>query len=94
MSDTVKLVIEIPKKIYEHACDGVNKFVTMEMDVVIENAVKNGTPLSEVLSEIRGEIVDLAKQTMNDTRAGGVYMALNIVDKHVANSYISREGDK
>ena len=40
MSDTVKVVIEIPKKIYEHACDGVIKFVTLEMDVEIEKAIR------------------------------------------------------
>lgn len=42
MSDTVKVVVEIPKKIYEHACDGVIKFVTLEMDVEIEKAIRNG----------------------------------------------------
>lgn len=52
MSETVKLIIEIPKKIYEHALDGVTKFVTAEMDVEIEKAVKNGTLLDDVTAEI------------------------------------------
>lgn len=52
MNDKVKIVIEIDKKIYEHACDGVIKFVTAEMDVEIEKAIKNGTPLDKIKDKI------------------------------------------
>ena len=38
--------------------------------------------LSEVLDSIKGEIVDRAKRAMNDTRAEGLYMALDIIDKY------------
>ena len=38
----------------------------------------------EVLDKIRAEIIESAKGTMNDTRAEGLYMALNIVDKYKA----------
>lgn len=53
MSDTVKVVIELDKKIYEHACDGIKKFVTPEMGVEIEKAVKKGVLLDDVKQEIR-----------------------------------------
>ena len=36
----------------------------------------------DVLNKIRAEIIENAKGTMNDTRAEGLYMALNIVDKY------------
>lgn len=39
---------------------------------------------SDVLDKIRAEIIESAKGTMNDTRAEGLYMALNIVDKYKA----------
>ena len=39
-----------------------------------------------VLDKIRAEIIEKAKCTMNDTRAEGLYMALNIVDKYKAES--------
>lgn len=38
----------------------------------------------EVLDKIRAEIIESAKGTMNDTRAEGLYMALSIVDKYIA----------
>lgn len=41
--------------------------------IVIERAV---------LDKIRAEIIENAKSTMNDTRAEGLYVALNIVDKY------------
>lgn len=37
---------------------------------------------TDVLDKIRAEIIENAKGTMNDTRAEGLYMALNIVDKY------------
>lgn len=36
----------------------------------------------DVLDKIRAEIIENAKSTMNDTRAEGLYVALNIVDKY------------
>lgn len=40
--------------------------------------------LNCVLDKIRAEIIESAKGTMNDTRAEGLYMALNIVNKYMA----------
>jgi hypothetical protein len=42
--------------------------------------------LQDALDKIRAEIIENAKSTMNDTRAEGLYMALNIVDKYKAGS--------
>jgi len=42
----------------------------------------------DVLNKIRAEIIENAKRTMNDTRAEGLYMALNIVDKYKAESEV------
>lgn len=35
-----------------------------------------------LFDKLRTEIIENAKHTMNDTRAEGLYMALNIVDKY------------
>ncbi len=34
------------------------------------------------LDKIRAEVIEKAKGTMNDTRAEGLYMALQIIDKY------------
>ena len=40
--------------------------------------------LSCVLDKIRAEIAEEAKCTMNNNRAGGLYKALQIIDKYKA----------
>ena len=35
-----------------------------------------------ILDDIRADIIEKAKGTMNDTRAEGLYMALQIIDKY------------
>ena len=35
-----------------------------------------------ILDKIRAEVIEKAKCTMNDTRAEGLYMALQIIDKY------------
>lgn len=39
-----------------------------------------------ILDKIRAEIVEEAKCTMNENRAGGLYKALQIIDKYKAES--------
>ena len=39
-------------------------------------------PYTELLDKIRAEIVEEAKGTMNENRAGGLYKALQIIDKY------------
>lgn len=38
----------------------------------------------DVLDKIRAEIAEEAKGTMNENRAGGLYKALQIIDKYKA----------
>lgn len=85
----MKLVIEIDEDTYKDIKKG--KVYSSVRDVPQESvvAIANGKPLNELLDEIRAEIIEKAKGTMNDTRAEGLYMALNIVDKYKAES-----GDK
>lgn len=83
MSDTIKLVIEIPEE--------QKRMVDMMLDIPpqVENdlisAIRHGTPLSEVLAEIKGEI------SRGHIEADLMYVGriLEIIDNH-----ISREGDK
>lgn len=89
MSDTVKLVIEISAETYEY-------WQTHADEYVLAEAIKNGTPLSEVLDEIREEILDYnIRQRVSGSEnfllgyCAGMDKSAEIVDKH-----ISREGDK
>lgn len=52
MSDTVKIVIEISKSAYEE----MSNYGTDRVDFDIRQMIKNGTPLSEVLTEIKNEL--------------------------------------
>lgn len=83
MSETVKLVIEISKIAYEE----MSEYGTDRIDYDIQQMINNGTPLSEVLAEIKGELEELQKACHE---FGWVYEDLiEIIDKH-----ISGEGDK
>lgn len=79
----MKLVIDIPKERYEkYKRMGDSRYIFFE-------AICKGKPLDAALDEIRAEIIEKAKGTMNDTREEWLYMTLNIVDKYKAES-----GDK
>lgn len=82
MSDTVKLVIEIPKKVFEARKMGeISPWVT----VPILDSVQNATPLSEVLDEIKGEITEAYANThgMYPNYASGLSHAYEIINKHI-----------
>jgi len=56
MSDTVKLIIEIPNWKYKSICDGVEaskKCGVVGIDPNIHEAIYKGTPLDNVKAEIR-----------------------------------------
>ena len=38
--------------------------------------------IKDILDKIRADIIEKAKGTMNDTRAEGLYMALQIIEKY------------
>lgn len=59
--------------------DGEEIIITVEnAEKAINNAVIN------TLDKIRAEIAEEAKCTMNGNRAGGLYKALQIIDKYRA----------
>ena len=66
MSDTVKLIIEIPKLIYDRI-----KYLEPNADTMLDNlmrAVQNGIPLDDVKAEIKAKEVvetDILKQFYN-----------------------------
>ncbi len=88
----MRLIIDIPEQMYLNA----KADILCGLDIVVK-AIKNGIPhetvtefadrcrecgRERVLDKIRAEIIENAKSTMNDTRAEGLYVALNIVDKY------------
>ena len=71
----MKIVIDIPEDEYSWLKEHPN---SIRWSSVYTDSILNGTPLDD----IKKEIIDRAKRTMNDTRAEGIYMALQIIDKH------------
>lgn len=87
MSDRVKIVVEIPKEVFEARKVGeISPWVTTP----ILDSVRNGTPLSEELAEIKGEIAEIPKKyPMTKEYEYGLNEAMAIIDKHIIG-----EGDK
>lgn len=88
MSDTVKLVIEIPKKVVNE-CQEV--YATQKCYGVkaseFETMIANGKPLSEVLAEIREEIKALDEgitSYIHDDPWIYKREALEVIDKHIS----------
>lgn len=82
MEDNVQLVIKIPKSTYEY-------WKTHSDEYVLAEAIKNGTPLSMVLAEIKAEIEKDSEEWLGLDFYDGINSAVEIIDKH-----ISGEGDK
>ena len=79
MSDTVKLIVEIPKKVFEARKTGeISPWVT----VPILDAVQNGTPLDDVKAEIK-ENIATRESNKSMVRNVGLYLALEIIDKYI-----------
>lgn len=90
MSDTVKIVINIDEK----ALKGYEAIKKYKYPTAIEKAIQNGTPLSEVLDEIKGEFEEhqLSREYCCDHNidtAIDMGMVRIILGKH-----INGEGDK
>lgn len=71
MSDTVKLIVEMPKEMHEKIKDGY-------VPLGISKYLKNGTPLDDVKEEI-DEQYDRVRPYNIDV-AQGLEMALDILD--------------
>ena len=75
MSDKVKVVIEIPKEIYERC----KEYKLWSYDAeTLEGAVAQGTPLDSVKAEIQEKSVWYRGQTYD-----GLCIALKIIDKYI-----------
>ena len=76
MSDTVKLIIEIPKNVYAE-CQGDIYFPDTGGELF--NAVKNGIPLDDVKATIEQTAKDYDKFA-DYRRVRGLWIALEILD--------------
>ena len=74
MSDTIKLVIEIPKAEYER--------LAYIDSLKLKGYVKNGKPLDDVLSEIKAEIGWMNSAAYMGEYNAGLRDALKIIDKY------------
>ena len=69
-------IIYVPYEMFKHEHDFAQ--VTLNRLNELEHKPK------DMLDKIRDEIIERAKCTMNDTRAEGLYIALDIVNKYKA----------
>lgn len=81
MSDTVKLIIEIPQTIYEDLKAGKIYSSLCEAPQGLLEGIQNGIPLDDVKAEI-SEIPK--KYPMTVDYESGLNEALNIIDKHIS----------
>lgn len=88
MSETVKLIIEIPKATYKDLKSGKIYSSLCEAPQGLVEGVRNGIPLDDVKAEIR-ELRDSWEKDCYHDEAEALNIALKIIDKH-----ISEEGDK
>ena len=79
MSDNIKLVIEIPKDLYEITKAKVDKNMTNSLFAI--SIVHHGIPLNDVLDKIEAEIKETRKR-----RNVGVMECLDIIDRYKAES--------
>lgn len=61
MSDTVKLIIEIPRNEYKYTCER-----TLSDRTMWDDAIRNGTPLDSVKAEKKGETEEVTNEEMLD----------------------------
>lgn len=77
MSDTVKLIIEIPKWEYEQAC----KFKDSFFYAIQVKAIQNGTPLDDVKAEIKNDYYTEKEPSLYQAGTNfGLSLAVEILD--------------
>ena len=79
MSDTVKVIIEIPKDKYERCKE--RKLWSYDAEI-LEGAVAMGIPLDDVKAEIKEKCNSWEKEGYLD-EADALNVALKIIDKHI-----------
>ena len=84
MSETVKLIVEIPKATYEDLKQGKIYSSLCEAPQGLIDGIQNGKPLSEELGEIKGEIAEIPKKyPMTKEYEYGLNEAMAIIDNHI-----------
>lgn len=78
MSDTVKLIIKMPKEEY-NKIKGDSLFLNF---AVMANAIKNGTPLDDVLDKISAEIEDMEYHMIDCDVLVSQEEVLDIIEKY------------
>ena len=77
MSETVKLIIEIPKELHEALLNGYEE----PYSKMLSDVVKNGIPLDDVKAEIDEKISHYEHFSSSNT-ANGLIMAKEIIEKY------------
>lgn len=87
MSDTVRLIIELPTDLYEITKAKVDKNMTQ---APLSVSIAHGKPLSDVLDEIKGEILDYnIRQHVSGSEkfllgfCAGMDKSAEIINKHI-----------
>lgn len=89
MSDTVKLIIEIPKATYEDLKSGKIYSSLCEAPQGLVEGIRNGTPLEEVLADLKEEIKEYSKKWLGLDYYDGIGSAIEAIDE-----YIEKESER
>ena len=79
MSDTVKLIIEMSKDIYDGLMNNRGVVIPSYWHEYVADLCKNSTPLDDVKAEIRARVFDI--QATSDKYFDGVDDVMDIVDE-------------
>ena len=80
MSDTVKLIMEIPESIFNTI--QADEMISREQLAILQMRIMNGIPLDDVKAEIEEKISHYDHFQGSNT-AHGLEIALEIIDKHI-----------
>lgn len=77
----MKLIIDIDEDMYKSACKNDDVYVLDDADcILIENAIANGTPLTEIIESIKDKILD----NYDNSKGDGVREeCLDIIDNAI-----------
>lgn len=79
----MKLMIDIDEDIYKDLIQTGENTIHLGALLSLRETVRNGTPLDDVLTEIKGEIKKDASEWVGFDYGDGIATALEIIDKHI-----------
>ena len=88
MSDTVKLIIEIPRNEYEYTCERILSDRTMWDD-----AIRKGTPLDDVKAEIEKNAYPIVYGVYNHRKGMTLNGILQVLDNIGKESEVKNDRD-